>query len=143
MGQNIGFISTRFAGTDGVTLESAKWAKVLWDHKHRSFWFAGQLDRDPGASMLAPQAWFGDTDVAYINRHVYGCVTRRPDITRLINSLADHLKHQITHFVNKFEIGILVVQNAITIPMNIPLGVAITKFVAESGFPTIAHHHDF
>ncbi len=143
MGQNIGFISTRFAGTDGVSLESAKWAHVLWDHKHRSFWFAGQLDRDPRASMLAPQAWFGDSDIAYINRHVYGCSTRQPDVTRLINSLADHLKHQISDFVNKFDIGILVIQNAITIPMNIPLGVAITNFVAETGFPTIAHHHDF
>ena len=27
--------------------------------------------------------------------------------------------------------------------MNIPLGVAVTNFVAETGFPTIAHHHDF
>ncbi|MHC4879488.1 MAG: glycosyltransferase [Planctomycetota bacterium] len=143
MGQHIGFISTRFAGTDGVSLESAKWAKVLWDHKHRSFWFAGQLDRDPGVSMLAPQAWFGDSDIAYINRHVYGCVTRSPHVTRLINSLADHLKNQIDNFVKKFDIGILVVQNAVTIPMNIPLGVAITNFIAETGFPTIAHHHDF
>ena len=25
---NIGFISTRFAGTDGVTLEAEKWADV-------------------------------------------------------------------------------------------------------------------
>jgi len=27
--------------------------------------------------------------------------------------------------------------------MNIPLGLAITEFIAETGFPTIAHHHDF
>jgi glycosyltransferase involved in cell wall biosynthesis len=27
--------------------------------------------------------------------------------------------------------------------MNIPLGVALTEFIAENGFPTIAHHHDF
>jgi lactate dehydrogenase-like 2-hydroxyacid dehydrogenase len=25
----VGFISTRFAGTDGVSLEAAKWAEVL------------------------------------------------------------------------------------------------------------------
>ncbi|MBW2740453.1 MAG: hypothetical protein JRE64_16770 [Deltaproteobacteria bacterium] len=29
MGKNIGFVSTRFAGTDGVTLESSKWAQVI------------------------------------------------------------------------------------------------------------------
>jgi len=27
--------------------------------------------------------------------------------------------------------------------MNIPLGMAITEYVAETGIPTIAHHHDF
>ncbi len=143
MGHNIGFVSTRFAGTDGVSLESAKWAEVLWDHEHRSYWFAGKLDRDPGVSMLSPKAWFGDDDIHYINRHVYGSLTRSAEITRLINSLADHLKTELQQFVRKYEIEILVVQNAVTIPMNVPLGVAITNFVAETGFPTIAHHHDF
>jgi glycosyltransferase involved in cell wall biosynthesis len=27
--------------------------------------------------------------------------------------------------------------------MNIPLGLALTEFIAETGVPTIAHHHDF
>jgi glycosyltransferase involved in cell wall biosynthesis len=27
--------------------------------------------------------------------------------------------------------------------MNIPLGLALTEFIAETGYPTIAHHHDF
>ena len=49
--QRIGFVSTRFAGTDGVSLESAKWAKVLWDHRHTSYWYAGKLDRDPGSAV--------------------------------------------------------------------------------------------
>ena len=143
MGHNIGFVSTRFAGTDGVSLESAKWARVLWDHKYRSFWFAGKLDRDPNVSMLSPPAWFGHDDVAHINRHVYSTFTRPPDVTRMINSIAEHLKYQIYEFVQNFGINILIVENALTIPMNIPLGVALTNFIAETGFPTIAHHHDF
>ena len=44
---HVGFISTRFAGTDGVSLESAKWAQVLWDLQCVSYWYAGKLDRDP------------------------------------------------------------------------------------------------
>jgi len=28
-GRRVGFVSTRFSGTDGVSLESAKWAEVL------------------------------------------------------------------------------------------------------------------
>ena len=29
MSNNIGFVSTRFAGTDGVSLEADKWADIL------------------------------------------------------------------------------------------------------------------
>ncbi|MEA1948403.1 MAG: hypothetical protein U9N83_13995 [Thermodesulfobacteriota bacterium] len=50
--KNIGFISTRFAGTDGVSLEACKWAQVLEKNGSRCFWFAGELDRDPGKSFL-------------------------------------------------------------------------------------------
>ncbi|MBW2650795.1 MAG: glycosyltransferase family 4 protein, partial [Deltaproteobacteria bacterium] len=31
----------------------------------------------------------------------------------------------------------------LTIPMNIPLGLAVTEYIAETSIPTIAHHHDF
>ena len=41
----IGFISTRFHGTDGVSLEASKWGKVLEkDLGHECFWFGGKLD---------------------------------------------------------------------------------------------------
>ncbi len=143
VGHNIGFVGTRFAGTDGVSLEAAKWAKVLWDHRHVSFWYGGKLDTNPDISMEVPHAYFGDPDVKWIDRHCFGTLTREPEVTRRILALADHLKRTLYDFTRKFDIEILIVQNALTIPMNIPLGVAITMFVAETGFPTIAHHHDF
>jgi glycosyltransferase involved in cell wall biosynthesis len=37
----------------------------------------------------------------------------------------------------------LIPENALTIPMNVPFGMAITELIAETGLPTIAHHHDF
>ena len=44
-GKNIGFVGTRFAGTDGVSLEAAKWAKVLRESGHKNHWFAGLLGK--------------------------------------------------------------------------------------------------
>ena len=38
---------------------------------------------------------------------------------------------------------LLFLKMRLPIPMNIPLGIAITEFVSETGIPTIAHHHDF
>ena len=141
--QNIGFVSTRFAGTDGVSLESSKWAQILWDHRHVSYWYAGQLDRDPSISMNVPEAFFGHPDIVAIHQQAFGHLRRTADTTRKINEIADHLKQTLYEFIEKFGITILIVENASCIPMNIPLGVALAHFIAESEFPTLAHHHDF
>jgi len=140
---NLGFISTRFAGTDGVSLESAKWAKVLWDHRHVSYWYAGKLDRDPAISMLVPEAYFYDRDNVWINEQVFGKRQRPPEVTRRILEVAAHLRDTIDEFVRQFEVDFLLVENALCLPMHIPLGVALTHYIAETGIPTIAHHHDF
>ena len=55
-GRRIGFVSTRFAGTDGVSLETAKWAEVLEGLGHTCFYFAGELDRPQERSRLVPEA---------------------------------------------------------------------------------------
>ena len=137
----VAFVSTRIAGTDGVSLESAKWAHILWDHKHVSFWYAGKLDRDPKISMLVPEAYFYHQDNIWINERVFGTRTRTPETTRKIYEVADHLKNTLHQFRDQFDIEILVIQNALSLPMHIPLGVALTHFIAETGIPTIAMPH--
>ena len=143
MGVQIGFVGTRFSGTDGVSLESAKWARVLWDHRHVSHWYSGLSDRDEDTSMVVPHAYFGHPDIEWINRRAFGTRTRTPDVTQRIYALADYLKGTLYEFTRRFDLDLLIVQNALCLPMNIPLGVAVTHFIAETGFPTIAHHHDF
>ena len=68
---------------------------------------------------------------------------RPPGVTRRVHELTGYLQGELYRFVRDFEIELLIVENALTIPMNIPLGLALTEFIAETGFPTFAHHHDF
>ena len=37
----------------------------------------------------------------------------------------------------------LITENVLAIPLNVPLALALTEFIAETRIPTIAHHHDF
>ena len=143
MGVQIGFVGTRFSGTDGVSLESAKWARVLWDHRHVSHWYSGMSDRAEETSMVVPHAYFGHPDIEWITRRAFGTRTRTPDVTQRIYALADYLKGTLYEFTRRFNLDLLIVENALCIPMNLPLGMALTHFIAETGFPTIAHHHDF
>jgi mannosylglucosylglycerate synthase len=166
--RNIGFVSTRFAGTDGVSLETEKWAHVLQGLGHHCFYLAGECDRPADRSSLVAEAHFGhhaidaigmaafssewglpdlidytNPEISQLHQASFSNRLRPPAMTRRIHELTQHLKEQLYTFVRDFELEVLVVQNALSIPMNIPLGLALTEFIAETGFPTIAHHHDF
>ena len=139
----IGFVSIRFSGTDGVTLETEKWVEVLEGLGHTCYFFTGISDQPPERTFLVPEANFKHPDIAEINETAFSKRSRPPEITRRIHEIKDHLKKQLYIFTEKFEIDLLIVENALTIPINIPLGLALTEFIMEAGFPTIAHHHDF
>jgi glycosyltransferase involved in cell wall biosynthesis len=143
MAKNIGFVSTRFSGTDGVTMEASKWAKVLKSAGHNYYWFAGLLDRSPERCFLVPEAFFQHEKNLWIDRQIFGKKKRDPAVTDAIYELKTFLKKQLKEFIHTFNIDLLVAQNILTIPMHIPLGIALTEIIAETQIPTIAHHHDF
>jgi glycosyltransferase involved in cell wall biosynthesis len=45
--------------------------------------------------------------------------------------------------MERFDLQLLIPQNILAIPMHVPLGLAMTEVLAETGIPAIAHHHDF
>lgn len=166
--RRIGFISTRFAGTDGVSLETAKWAAVLERLGHSCYYFCGECDRPPERSHVVPEAFYRHPVIEAINQAAYAAPwgtlhhgrethpeieTLRQDffamqirpahVTRKVQELKDYFKEHLYQFAREFKLELLITENALTIPINLPLGLAITEFVAETGYPVIAHHHDF
>ena len=141
--KNVGFISTRIAGTDGVSLELEKWAEVLKRNRFDCFYFAGEIDRDEEISFKVDEAHFEHPDICDINKSLFGVTNRTRKISKNIHRIQEKLKSALYEFCKKFKIDLIIPENALTIPLNIPLGIAITEFIAETGIPTIAHHHDF
>jgi mannosylglucosylglycerate synthase len=141
--KRIGFISTRFHGTDGVTLEARKWAHIFQELGHECFWMAGLLDAPAAVSHEAPLAFFNHPRVRAVQENLFGVTRRTRETTNEIQALKERLKDELYRFVEKFKIEVLIPQNILAIPMHVPFGLAMTEFIAETGLPTIAHHHDF
>jgi glycosyltransferase involved in cell wall biosynthesis len=140
---SFGFVSTRFAGTDGVSLETQKWVDVLESKGCKIYYMAGELDTDPEISHLAPKAFFQHPDILKVQQTLFIEKRRSRESTQIIHALKEELRDELDRFYQKFKFDVLVVQNALAIPVNIPLGLALTEFIIESRIPTIAHHHDF
>ena len=141
--KNIGIISTRIAGTDGVSLEIKKWTDVLERNRYSCFFFAGEMDRDKDKSSLVDVAHFEHPEIEEINKYSFGRTVRPKRVSNLIHTVKGKLKKSLEAFIKCFHIDLIIPENALTIPLNIPLGLAITELIAETGIPTIAHHHDF
>lgn len=140
---NIGFISFRFHGTDGVSLETSKWAEVLEEMEHTCYYFSGRSDRPAERSMVVEEAHFLHPEIRQYYHRFFSTTQRTEDETRWIHAKRESLKKHIRRFIAEFKIDLLIPQNVLSFPQNIPLSMALTEVIAETGIPTIAHHHDF
>lgn len=139
----VGFISTRFHGTDGVTLEAKKWAAIISETGSECCWMAGLLDSRLPRQKSEPLAFFNHPRVAQLQAALFGRTQRTRGLTNEIHSLKELLKDSLYAFIDEFQIELLIPQNILAIPMHVPLGLAMAEVIAESGLPTVAHHHDF
>ena len=145
---NIGFISTRFAGTDGVSLETAKWASVLEERLgQRCFYFSGFSDRPAERSRVLPEVYYRHPDIESINQIAFAAdwqvaikaraehpelvglvkdsfsVQARPaTISRQVQEIKETIKESLYAFARDFELELLIIENALSIPVHLPLG---------------------
>ncbi|MGD8969599.1 MAG: glycosyltransferase family 4 protein [Anaerolineae bacterium] len=141
--RRIGFVSTRLAGTDGVSLETRKWSDVLTGLGHDCFCLAGESDWPADRRHVVPEAHFQHPEVRELNTSLFGTNIRSPETSQGIQRFKEHLKTHLRRFVRSFDLDLLIVENALAIPVHVPLGLALTELIAEVGIPTIGHHHDF
>jgi mannosylglucosylglycerate synthase len=140
---NLGMISTRFNGLDGVSLESSKVADVLEEAGHQVSWFAGELGPRFSPGRLHPHAHFETEANRQLEAACFGTSTRSPQISSALRTATDELKVALRSFIDDFGIDVVVAQNVLCLPMQLPLGMALTEVMAERDMPVVAHHHDF
>ena len=104
---NIGFISTRLAGVDGVSLETAKLAKVLEEAGHHCFYCAGELQESLTGKRLVSRMHFHDPEIQAINNQAFK-LGADPTLFQKIYLLAEHLRQEIETFSQDFNHDVIV-----------------------------------
>ena len=141
---NVGLVATRLAGTDGVTLESRKMAAVLEEAGHRVTSFAGLLDGRFSSGRLVPDAHFETELNRSLEQHCFGTTDPLPpSVRRELEEQAVLLEHALWTFVERERLDVVIAQNCLAIPMQIPLGLALASVLEGSSILAIGHHHDF
>lgn len=139
----IGFVSTRLAGTDGVSLETAKWATVLGRKGHQIFYCAGELDPSGPPGLLVPEMHFEHPLAMTLGQLAFGTTTRSPRLDQLLAEAQLPILEGLRAFIRSYQIDILIAENCLAIPMNLALGLALRRVIQETGIVVLGHHHDF
>lgn len=139
----IGIASTRLSGVDGVTFETVKWEVVLEELGHQMRLVAGDVDALRPNTRLIPPMHFTHPPALEVAAAAFEPSADRVELRRKIRRLADQLLLPLRDWVERNRLEALIVENAWAIPMHLPLGIALRDLAAETGLPTIGHHHDY
>ncbi len=140
---NVGIVSTRFRGTDGVTLESAKVADCLEEEGFTPVWFAGERGQRFQPGRTHPLAHFQAPAVRRLEQAAFGDGELTPAAVEVMESLTRELKDALRGFIADFDVDVVLAENILCLPMHLPLGLALGQVLAETGMPAVGHHHDF
>ena len=139
----VGVVSTRFHGTDGVSLETAKVADVLEEAGHDVAWFGGELGHRFQPGTVHPLAHFMAPEVKRLTEASFGDGTWSAATKAAMEALTRELEDALRRFVEEFGVQVLIAENVLCLPMHLPLGLALSQFLAETGLAAVGHHHDF
>lgn len=137
-----GFVSTRLAGTDGVSLETRKLADVARRAGHTTYFCAGELDDDLDG-LLAPELHFRDPVAQALGARAFGGEAPDPTLAADLAARSAELEIPLRRFLAEYRIDVVVAQNVFAIPMQLPLARALTDVLRDTGLPALAHNHDF
>ncbi len=138
---NIIIMSYRISGNDGVSLECKHWKEILRRMGHKVTFLAGELDT---AGVLIPELHFQWPNVMDIHDKVIYGKGNYKQVEDKVFDIAGTIEGKLRKFLNgKRKVDLLIVANALSLPMHFPLAVALTRVIEEFSIPTIARDHDF
>jgi len=107
------------------------------------YYIAGESDRPSERTALIEEAHFNHPEILDVSHRAFEAEIRTAELTNSILRLTRVIRDKLNDAVGRLGVEAIIVENALTIPMNLPLGIALVHAIQETGMPCIAHHHDF
>lgn len=143
----IALIHSRLGFTDGVSLEAEKWEDSFNHLGHKVFLIAGKFKSKPKSRFLeVKEANHLNDKSEKFRRDFFNKNISKYKITRLqkqIDLQSSIIKSKILQYLLKNKIEVLMITNVLSLPVNIPLSVALKEIIEETKIPTIVQSHDF
>lgn len=142
--KNIAMLHYQVGGTDGVSLEMAKWKQVLESLGHQVVLIAGDLGTADG--ILVEELYHHRPEIERLSRNTFVELRDYDNVSKYERELETQTKIIYNRlkeiFIDK-EIDLLIPNNIWANTCSPPASIAMGRVVRELALPTIAHHHDF
>lgn len=138
-------IYTRFGKTDGVSLQSVNFRHALEKRGFTIYTLAGEAPPDLPRTKIAPLMHFSHPEIQKISKRAFSGGGRMVDLrmTHEIEKISQKLEKETCDYLYRHQFDLLVIFNALTIPMNLPLGLALGRVLEILPTPRILRHYDF
>jgi mannosylglucosylglycerate synthase len=147
--EKIAIISTRLGGIDGVSVEADKWAGAYKKIGFDPVYIAGKFEREVDSVFFTIEEMdYYFAEIAEIRKIAFNEEKKatEKDLGRLIDRIGkvkEIIKNKFSKILKSSNIRYLSIENALTIPLNIPLAIALTEIISENDIKAITRHHDF
>jgi glycosyltransferase involved in cell wall biosynthesis len=145
--KNIAMIHTRLKCIDGVSIESEKWVRAYQNLGYNVHLIAGRIGgRTSKPKLVIPEMDFTNSIIRALKKLAFESKLEKAgkDSSKALNQIiAKKIKKELLDYIKKNNLHFLSIENAFSIPLNIPLGIALYEISKETKIPIIARHHDF
>ncbi len=137
---NIGYLSFRIAGTDGVSLEAERWKIILERMGHKVTFIAGELDQ---SGILIRKLHFSHPEIYEVHEALINLQTDYDKFEKTIFTQAGEIEGELRQIFKKIKFDKLIISNVFSLPIHFPLAVALERVINEFKIETISRNHDF
>ncbi len=142
--RTIGIFHYQVGRTDGVSLEIAKWKRVLEEMGHTVHLCAGDLGAAEGT--LIAEMYHHREEAQRLYRNTFCDLCDYADEAAYRAELygqADVIEAQVRDFIAAKGIDLLIPQNVWSVAAHPSVGIALARVMHDLRLPALAHNHDF